>query len=45
LLSKFWKNSSGPLSSSNSISSPFFIYFEWLQTWWMCQLELYKNKI
>ncbi len=36
-------NSSGPLSSSNSISSSFLVHLEWFQTWWVHQLKLYKT--
>ncbi len=41
----FWKNSSRTLSSSNSISSSVLICFEWLKTWWVCQLGLYKTSL
>ncbi len=36
-------NSSRPLSSSNSMTSSFFVHFEWLKTWWVHWLKLYKT--
>ncbi len=45
LLQFFWKNSSRPLSSSSSISSSFLVHFEWLKTWWVFQLWLYKTSL
>ncbi len=41
----FWKNSSRPLTSSNSTSSSFLVCFEWFKTWWVCQLRLYQKKL
>jgi hypothetical protein len=31
------------LSSSSLISSSFWVHFQWFKTWWVHQLELYKN--
>jgi len=41
----FWKNSSRHLFSSSPIFSLFLIYFEWLKTWWVHQLVLYKTSL
>ncbi len=42
LLQLFWKNNSKPLSTSSPIIPSFLVCFEWLKTWWICQLSLYK---
>jgi hypothetical protein len=39
----FEKNSFRLLSSSNPISSLILIHFEWFETWWVCQLGIYKK--
>jgi hypothetical protein len=45
LLQFFWKNSSRLPASSSPISSSFLVHFEWLKTWWVCQLGLYKTSL
>jgi len=45
MLQKIWKNSFRPLSNCCRISSSISNHFEWLKTWWVPQLGLYKTSL